>query len=226
MTEEKWSTDYAESQATTDRKTCPPSADLAMLAAGDFPGSRKEALLRHVERCSDCSSEVAMAMEGQQMFADEVSVARESRFWTMPPSVALAATLALGIGIGLVLSRVAGEDARPAAHPNVVIADLLPTDNQLRGASETEVIVPTDASWFTLVLASSVVPEFPTYRAEFTTEGRTVVVDGLTHAPFEPFTVGLATNNLPAGAYVVRLSGVAGQGPQELGRYRFTLRYE
>lgn len=228
MNHSDWVSVYAQS---SDRTECPPSADLALLAAGDISSENREEVLTHIERCADCSNELAMALEAQIMLSDSESVIQQapSTVAAPPPWFALAATLILGIGVGVVATYFARGGPSPDIQPNVVIADLLPADNQLRGAGETEVIVPAQSAWFTLVLATTAVPEFPEYRAEITSTGsskNTVIVNGLQYTPFEPFTVGLSTAELPQGDYDLLVFGVAESNVQEIGRYTFSLRYQ
>ena len=228
MNHNDWASVYARS---SDREECPPSADLALLAAGDVSPEKREEVLTHIERCADCSNELAMAMETKIMLSESESMIQQapSTIAAPPPWFALAATLILGIGVGVMTTYFVRGGRSPDIQPNVVIADLLPADNQLRGAGDTEVIVPAQSTWFTLVLATTAVPDFQEYRAEITSTGNTrntVIVNGLKYTPFEPFTVGLPTAELPQGDYDLLVFGVAESDVQEIGRYAFSLRYQ
>jgi hypothetical protein len=109
MTNPRLAALYAQAVAARsggDREGCPPPEDLEALAARGLPAADRLRLLDHVMSCGSCGREYALL---DAVIASEI---RPRRIGGLP--LALAATVLLAIGAGLVLrvgSRTSKVDA-------------------------------------------------------------------------------------------------------------------
>ncbi len=89
-----------------DRSGCPSPEELVALAVGRLPGRDRLRMLDHVMSCAACGREYALL--------DAVAASEPPRRWSRGIPLALAATVLLALGVGVVWrvsSRTHGSDA-------------------------------------------------------------------------------------------------------------------
>lgn len=123
---EEFADDYRDetTRGAANRGECPSAEVLSRLATGDLADPERSELLDHVAGCADCAVELRMAKEVASWSEESLSDAGDSpqaepasdagpvsRFpWWIPAAV--AALLAVAIGLGLILPTWTTDEAR------------------------------------------------------------------------------------------------------------------
>jgi hypothetical protein len=136
-----------------------PAASAILDLASDRPLADAALVRRHVEGCAECAEDLALARESlQSTEAGEMTAARVARPGILR-WVALPATLAAGLVIGLAWPRGSAPVAMPPADPRVArleaeVARLQDTVADLRARAEAAIVPELNLPVFELLAAT------------------------------------------------------------------------
>jgi hypothetical protein len=230
----------------------PSEDELHAYASGALDAAEQDRIEDHLALCRECTRTMldlaalpeggletvneerlpgsVMAAEWEHLRRRTLALAPPSRLRrlaaTMSPVLpyALAATLAIALGLGWQAVRLGKEIRRLSApRSDVYVTDLAPIGSgSLRERGEKDVVRPPAwASRVVLILAYNGPVSHPEYGIELArVDGRPIWSQrGLQPGPEGTFTVEVPRQWLPPGVYRIRLTGMGSAAEHEVARY-------